>query len=352
VVSQALVAPFGVSMGPGDAILGDDEECDDGTGTELDACTPAGQTRDQPAVTGTKTDRYQGAGRHPLAGLDGGFISSFVEFPEGDATIGATLFNVWGQPQYHINVSNGASPIDQANPVAAALPGGSYAVAWSDFDGDGSDLGVAFRKVNANGSLGPLGVANAGREFSQLNPDVLFVGNQLVLAWEDYADAANGPDLRYRLFDADLNPLSGDITLAASALPEAAVALAPFNDGWAAAYREGTVDGKENVVVRVGDNTFRVGPVLGGSPDDRPALVSLDTTHLLVVFSAGTDPGATGIYNIPRLRYSVIDTASVATPTCQSLDPRDDVFSTDNSVSQLSPSAVRGPDGVYLSWRS
>src|SRR4029079_15729117 len=31
-----------------------------------------------------------------------------------------------------------------------------YAVAWSDFDGDGSDLGVALRQVNADGSLGPL----------------------------------------------------------------------------------------------------------------------------------------------------------------------------------------------------
>src|SRR6185436_21055827 len=97
--------------------------------------------------------------------------------------------------------------------------------------------------IDALGELGPLETANAQREFSQRNPDMLWTGSELVVAWEDYADAFNGPDLRYRLFDADLNPLSDDTVLAASALPEAAVALAPFNNSWAAAYREGTVDG-------------------------------------------------------------------------------------------------------------
>jgi hypothetical protein len=353
--SQVLGPPYGFSLTPGDAIVGADEECDDGLGTALDACTPAGQTRDQPVVAGAKHDRFLGAGRHPISGLDSGFINTFVEFPDDVATIGASLFNIWGQPTHHVGVSDGASPIDEANPVAAALPDGTFAVAWSDFDGDGSDLGVALRKVNSNGSLGPLLAANSEREFSQLNPDMLWTGSELVVAWEDYADAANGPDLRYRLFDAGLNPLSNDTVLANSALPEAAVALAQFNGGWAVAYREGAADGKENVVVRAGQSSFRVGPVQGGPIDDRPALVALDATRLLLVFSVGTDPGLTGTFNVQRLRYSLIDTAGSATPLSQSLDPLDDVYTTSTQVSHLSPAAARGADGtndVYISWRS
>gem|GEM_PF-6839748 len=361
--------PFGTSTTCGDQIVGLDangkpEECDDGD-EGSDACTALCQTRDQAGyASGTESDRYLGAGRHPISGLDTAFISTYVEFPTDedvadgepfsgeDAAVGATIFNIWGQPAWHFRVSDGASPIDDANPVAAALPNGAFAVAWGDFDGDGSDLGVALRMVKVDGSVGPLGVANSQREFSQLNPDMLWTGSQLVVAWEDYADAANGPDLRYRLFDADLNPLSDDTVLAASSLPEAAVALAPFNGGWAAAYREGMASGQENIVIKVGQATFRTAPVFGGPSTDRPALTALDATHLLVVFSVGTDPGLTGIRNVPRLRYAVIDTAGSTMPADYSVDPLDDVFQTDAYASHLSPSAVTGPDGVYLAWRS
>ncbi len=251
-----------------------------------------------------------------------------------------------------MNVSDGASPIFDANPVAAALPDGSYAVAWGDFDGDGSDLGVALRRVQNDGALGPLRGANSSREFSQLNPDMVWTGTELVVAWEDYADAANGPDLHYRTFDESLNATSGDITLAASALPEAAVALAPFGSGWAAAYREGLVDGQENIVVHAAGAEFRVGPIMGGQLDDRPALVELDATHLLVAFSAATDPAATGTYNVPRARYAIVDVDGSATPPSVPLDAMDDLFTYDQRVSQLNVSAERGSGGVYLAWRS
>ena len=351
--SQLLAAPYGVSDHCGDAIVGADEECDDGD-EGSDACTASCKTRDQPAVPivpNAPVDRYLGAGRHPNAGLAGGFITTYVEQAADEPDIEATLFNIWGQPAQRVKVSDGGSPIDEANPVAAALPGGSYAVSWSDFDGDGSDLGVALRQVRADGSLGPLRAANAGAEFSQLNPDMVWTGSQLVVAWEDYADAFNGPDLRYRTFDADLNPTSDDVSLAVSELPEAAVALATSNGAWAAAYREGTVDGNENIVVKVGDGTFRVGPICGGPLDDRPALVGLDATHWLVAFSAGTNP-TSGVYNLSRVRYAVIDTTSAAAPTGVSLDPLDDVYTYNDQIAQISPAAVRGPEGVYLAWRS
>jgi hypothetical protein len=353
-VPPVIVAPFGISVSCGDAIVGPTEECDDGDNGS-DACTADCQTRDQaaaPSLEGTVVDRYLGAGRHPVSGLADGLIAAYVEQMGEEPSIGATVFNTWGQATGRGNVSDGASPIDEANPVAVALPGGKYAVAWSDFDGDGSDLGVALRLIRADGSLAPLQAANASAEFSQLNPDMLWTGTELVVAWEDYSGAANGPDLRYRAFDQDLTPLSDDLTLADSSLPEAAVALATFNGAWAAAYREGSADGQENIVVKVDGATFRVGPVFGGPLDDRPALVGMDATHWLVAFSAGTDPAATGVYNLPRVRYALIDTQSAVAPTIQSLEPLDDVFRNSNQVAQLTPSLEAAAEGAYLAWRS
>jgi hypothetical protein len=354
--NRSLGPPYGISESCGDAIVGDDEECDDGAGGE-DACSAGCQTRDQPVGAPVENpqdanDRYLGVGRHPLAGLADGFISAYVEEGEGGATVGATLFNIWGQPEHRVTVSEGAAAIYEANPVAAALPGGDYAVAWSDFDGDGSDLGVALRRVDGDGVLGPLRAANGGKEFSQLNPDMIWSDSQLIVAWEDYTDAFNGPDVRVRTFDEDLNPTSDDVALADTSLPEASVALAPFHGGWAAAYREGSADGQESIVVKAAQKTFRIGTFVGGPIDDRPALVGLDQTHLLVAFSVQTDPSLTGSFDISRIRYAVIDTAGTLTPASQSLDPLDDVYTRDLFVSQMSPSLSPGDGGAYLAWRS
>lgn len=327
--STVLSAPFGTSTTCGDSIVGADEECDDGDDGR-DACTQECRTRDQaPVITTLPTDRYLGVGRHTIAGRDDGFIAVFTEVRSAvDPTmVAATLFDIWGKAHHHIPLSDGGYPIDEANPVAAALPDGDFAVAWSDFGGDGSDLGVALRRVKIDGTIGPLSAANARSEFSQRNPDMIWAGEQLVVAWEDYANAETAPDLRYRLFDANLNPLSTDQTLAEGHQPEGAVSLAPFADGWAAAYREdaggafaGT--GQETVVVRVGTKAFRIGPFPGGPMDDRPALGELDPTHLLVVVSVGTDPTQSGVRNVPRLRYAVVDTEGTTAPTLQPLEPQ------------------------------
>ncbi|HKY38778.1 MAG TPA: hypothetical protein VJN18_22705 [Polyangiaceae bacterium] len=355
-----LGPPYGTSTACGDAIvgldaLGNPEECDDGGDDAPDACTDACQTRDQPIVSAPAnawTSRVLGAGRHPVAGLSEGFITTFVDTTEEDPRVGARLFNIWGQPAQEIVVSEGARPIFEANPVAAALPNGGYAVAWSSFDEDGEDLGVAVRRVAEDGTLGPLRIANQVTQFSQLDPDMIWTGSELVVAWVDFADAVSGPNLRYRRFDENLIALGDEAVLAASSGPESAIALAPFNGGWAAAYREGLAGGTENVVVKVGEQTFRVGPVLGGPIEDRPALVELDETHLLLLFSAGTDPALTGTHSTPRIRHAVVDTQSTSSPPVVSLDPLDDVFMKDVQVSHVSPSVVKGPDGIYLSWRS
>lgn len=350
------VPPYVPSVRCGDASVGSDEECDDGDGGS-DGCTLGCQTRDQgvapvPASAAQGWSRLQGNGRHPIAGGDWGFISVYVE-PDGDEpVVGATVFNHLGQPQVRGVASTGSSVVTNANPVATALPNAEYAIAWNDFDGDTSELGVALRKVQADGQLGPLRAANGQTSFSQSDPDLLWTGTQLVVAWVDSSNAETGPDLRYRFFDADLNPLSDDQTLAGSALPEADVALAKLGSGFAAAYREGRDDGMENIVVWTPERRVRLSPPVPGGPiEDRPALVALDESHLLVAFSAGT-PDAGGLNNIPRLRYAVVDVTTDAVPAVVSLNPMDDVLSLETSTAQMSPSLAPGKDGFYLSWRS
>lgn len=355
-VSQAVVPPFGDSTECGDSIVGGNEECDDGD-EGSDACTAECQTRDQAVVAldGPRAaDRYLGDGRHPIAGQSSGFVTTYAEVGDDEPAVFATLFDIWGRRTREVMVSEGGAPLDAANPVVAALPDSSYVVAWSDFDGDGSEVGVALRRLDAHGALGSLRSANAGAEFSQLNPDMVWTGSELVVAWEDYSDPLTGPDLRYRTFDGQLNPKSGDSNLATSELPEAAVALATFGGTWAAAYREGTANGLENVVVKVGSREFRVEPFPGGPIDDRPTLAALDASHWLVAFSVGTDPTGSGVSNVSRIRYAVVDTAagSPATLASFALDPLDDTYTFDTQVSQLEPVAEASNEGVYLAWRT
>lgn len=349
-----------VSVTCGDRVVGDTaqgpEECDDGD-EGSDACTAYCQTRDQPVLPlgsgdpNVRRSHYLGFGRHPVASGNEGFLVTFVDTTLEQPSVSASVFNRFGQHVQTGFVSTGSSVVTDANPVAAALPGGAYALAWSDFDGDGSDLGIALRRMSADRQLGNIGFANAGREFSQRDPDLLWDGSQLIAAWVDFADAERGPDIRYRTFDTALNPTSGDLSLASSELPESNVALAKVQGGWSAAYREGLADGTEYVVVKSGDKASRVGPVLGGPITDRPALVELDATHVLVVFSEG--------YGLPeepantfRLSYAVIDRTKSETLLSRSLSPLDPLWKRVGSTSYVSPSAELGVDGVYVAWRS
>lgn len=358
--SQGGARELAFSVSCADGVVGDGEECDDGVGGAWDACTEHCTTRDQVVAASSSAPmgadevptRYLGFGRHPVAGGDDGFAVSYLEVTEAEPFVGFSIFNRSGQRLTQVDASDSANPVHDANPVAAALPGERYAVAWTDFDGDGSDLGIALRTVNLEGELSTVGFANAGRDFSQRDPDLLWAGEQLVAAWVDFSDPFSGPDVRYRLFDADLNPLSGDLDLAATDQPEAAVALAPLGNSFMAAYREGNPDGSETIVVKNGEHMTRIGPVLGGAIDDRPALVALDSTHALVVFSQGTDPNATGTANLTRLAYAVVDVGMSATLMPQSIQALDELWHTRTALSFSSPAVAAGPDGVFLAWRS
>src|SRR5262249_47954292 len=84
----------------------------------------------------------------------------------------------------------------------------------------------------------------------------------------------------------------------------------------------------------------------------KPALVELDSTHLLVAYTEGTDPALTGQANTPRVRYAVVDSSSASAPQQLCLGGTDSISSAALLQSQTSPALERAMDGVFLAWRT
>ncbi|MCL4755172.1 MAG: hypothetical protein KJ015_33790 [Myxococcales bacterium] len=338
-----------VSTVCGDGIRGLDEECDDGNTSNDDACTTTCFVNDFLCVTPPVNDsgkpasgRYLGEGRHPVAADADGFAVAYVEPGFAPPRIALNAFDPKGvRIASPLLVSTGtkSKPLLFSSPVVAALPGTKYAVAWTDFDGDGDSLGVALRL--ADPSAAPSGEpahANKTTTFSQSDPDVLWTGTELVVAWVDDSDAVNGPDIRYRLFDAALNPQStGDQTLADSPNAEANVALGTFGSTWAAAWRATTTNGSETLEARSGSTTWSVGPHVPPGTEDKPALAELDSSTLLVVFSAGSGAAS-------KLRGALLSPSAPGVTAAIALD-------TGVTKAQSHPNAVRVGSRIYLSWR-
>jgi len=333
------------------------------------------------AAAGTPLNvaRKLGEGRHPVAGAPGGFGVVFVE-PDPKQQIanvtpplvGLAVFDAGGDPRARIAVSAGGSPLLSSNPVVAALPGSpaSYAVAWSDFEGDGDELGIALRRVSvsaadgsklpsvgaaAGATLSALQFANSGTRFSQYDPDVLAVGDSLVVAWTDSADSDTAPDVRYRVFSSDSAGLTAqavDQTLSATSAFEGNVALAPFGASWAAAWRASTSDGHETIEIR--DNAsgtrWSVGPHLPSESADHPALADLGNGRLLVLYTVATDPGMTGTANVGKLRAALLGPAQ-ASVTAVDVTPSSAALA-NAAVAESEPSLVSAGGSWYFAWRS
>jgi cysteine-rich repeat protein len=180
----------------GDGVRAPTEECDDGPGRASDLCTAKCQSTSallELQVTDYSWEtqpRYLGAGRHPLAGLTDGAAVVYVEPEPASETwpshIGLAVFDGPSAPRIRENISSGTSPVLFANPVVAALPNDALAVAFTEFDGDGDELGIALRRIELDPyALGPIAFANQNRAFAQYDADILTVDNTLVVAWAD-----------------------------------------------------------------------------------------------------------------------------------------------------------------------
>jgi hypothetical protein len=213
------------------------------------------------------------------------------------------------------DLSQGGGSDLWGHPVVAALDDGSYAAAWTDRFLDGDQLSIALRKVNPDGSLlAPPKVANPLVSFVQKQPDLVWNGSSLVAAWIDESDPFTAPDLHLRLFDANLTPLGEDILLASSEAAEAAVALAALPDSWAAAWRS-VVDGQETIEVRTQQGaSWSFGPFPALPVEERPALVALDASRLLLSYTLSLAPGTP-----TQLRLVVLDPSAPEQPSPQPL---------------------------------
>src|SRR6185369_5279351 len=296
-----------------------------------------------PALAG----RSIGAGRHPLAAGCNTVAVAVSEDTDDAAAIHLSTFKSAGQPLSSVQVAQ--THVSTPNPSVAALPGDDFVVAWTDFDDD--ELGISLRKVVDGVPQAETIIANEDFAFSQSESDIVFDGNELVVAWMDSHDPANGPDLHYRLFTPDLDPLTGDQVLAATGAVEDNVVLAGRNGHWAAAWRAGS-QGKETIEVQSGASHWTVGPFLPGAADDRPDLVFLDDTHLAVAFTMGTDPNATGTANVSRLHAAILDAATPGAVASFAIPPAQNAYAGAPAIDQSEPSLLAFPDHLLLSWRS
>src|SRR5262249_46453290 len=123
-----------------------------------------------------------------------------------------------------------SSIVQDSDPVIAALPcDHRYVAAWAQLGAAaGDELAIPLRIVDpASAPTGSPTLANTTLNSTQRAPDILAVGNQIVVAWEDDSNPATAPDLILRTFEG-LNATSGEQTLAGTPASEADVTLAGF----------------------------------------------------------------------------------------------------------------------------
>ena len=336
----------------GDAIRGPaDEECDDGPGTAPDACSEDCHLTDAPVapvprVDGERRGRSLDQGRHPIASTFVGTLVAYTEFDDSNQSLRGALFGIKGQPLSMFEVGAGAFPSEYADPSIAAIEPNRFVVAWNDLD-QGS-LDVAMRVVEAGSSAvtGNVVLANATTAGAQQDPDLVWTGSELVAAWtSELAIVA-------RRFDAKLVPIEGEEQLSPSGESSGSVALGRFGTGWAAAWRATSDEGQELIRVHAGSVDWSVGPFVPGAPGERPALVELDASNLLVVFSEGTDPFQTGTPALTRLRGAILNVAAPGSTESFALQASNQGFSASEFVSQSRPTLTAVGTKLFLGWET
>jgi hypothetical protein len=334
------------------------EECDIGVYNHANAtCSPTCRVQDLLAggapsdAGGAVRTRYFGAGRHHVvAHPSQGITSAFVELNDGVPSVKMAFIAGYGQPSAMSSVPEFGSPpnvIAGSDPVVAVTgPGDIHytALAFTDLDADGDLLGVALRRAKpSDAQMGPIVHVNTTTAFNQYDPDMIWTGSELVVAWADDSNLATGPDLKYRTFDAFLNPTSNEQTLSSATDPEADVVLTQFGTGWAAAYRSFGA-GSETIHVRAGTTEWTVGPFLPGAGQQKPDLAQLDATHLLVAYTEGVDLRGGGVPKDALIRVAVLGTSSPG-----STAPID-IFAADG-VSRDQLSLAVGGATIWLGYR-
>jgi hypothetical protein len=258
------------------------------------------------------------------------------------STVWLQPFDAWGRPDgERVNATADALPVGTPNPVVAALPNGRFAVSW--VDGGKGTPDIALRSI-APGQT-PSGTPSLAHDKSsgaQTDPDVLWTGTELVVAWTDDLD------VKTRRFDAALAPLEKEQRLASSPALEGNVALTATDGGWAAAWRASD-QGFETIHAHLGNKEWQTEPAPPGPQGDHPALAPLDRTHILLAFSSSdyTDASATPT---SRVRTAILDSAATGPVTTRPLVTVAPSHDGSGALEQGRPAAVRAGDRIFLAF--
>lgn len=328
------------------------EECDDGPGTEEDSCTPDCRVHNifvRPVSNPgglRERSRTIGYGRHPLSASSLATAVVFTDTEGSVSTLKCALFDAYGRRGELLDLGAGAKPSQFADAVVAAVPQGAFVAAWNDLSNGAVD--VALRRIEPVSSpmLGEVSYANTLGSGAQQDPDVLWTGSEVVVAW------TGDLGTRVRRFLPDLTPLSSEQALGVAGEVTGAVALSRFGSGWAAAWRALDTEGDEIIRVHAGALNWTIGPFLPGAPFERPALVEVDAGHLLVVFTEGTDPLDEGTPSVHRLRAAILDTSAPGTVPHFALDPLREPYASEGNLSLRRPTLARVFERIYLGWES
>jgi len=344
--------PPPVSTYCGDAIRDPvSEECDDGPGAGVDACSDDCHLTDAPVaplprVDGERRRRSLDLGRHPLASNLAGTLVAYTELDDSSRALRGALLGSKGQPLATLDLGVGAFPSEQADASVAAIEPNRFVVAWNDLDKGSLDIALRVVSAGSSATAGSVVLANVTTAGAQQDPDLIWTGSELIVAWaSEHAIVA-------RRFNADLVPLGDEQQLSPSGEPAGSVALASFGSDWVAAWRATTDDGGELVRVHGGGVDWSVGPFLPGAEKERPALIALDASNLLVVFSEGTDPLDTGTPALTRLRGALLNVGEPGLTDSFPLQASNQLFSGSDRVAQSRPTLGRVGTKLFLGWET
>jgi hypothetical protein len=353
--------------GDGDWDLGT-EECD--THGATDAC--AADCTVKSMIAGAVTSvpwRSIGGTRHPVAASGLAVAAAFVQQdPQNEdsdesllPSLRLGIFDQNGRRLGEKKLPGDFLATQLSAPAVAALGGQRFVVASGVLGGDADESGIALHAARwavDHVEISPFQLANQTEDFAQSDPDLVWTGNELVVAWVDHSDSDSGPDLRYRKFDEDLNALTDEMTLAAGAGSEGQVSLARFGNSWAAAWRATTPSGSEVLRVAAPDLSLTWETAAYAAPDsqERPSLVDLGSGRLLTVFTQFTQSTSDDLPSTAQLRSlvlrssnaGIVASCAVATGTTA---PGTSIFFASN-LNQRQPALARFGATAQLFWQS
>ncbi|NMM43240.1 tandem-95 repeat protein [Rhodospirillaceae bacterium KN72] len=101
---------------------------------------------------------------------------------------------------------------EHGSPISG-YPDGSFVAVWSSQSVDGSGYAAVAQRFAADGSkVGGEIIINTTTDQDQHTPAVAILGDgTTVVTWSSYADDGSGWSVMQRLYDADMNPITGEI---------------------------------------------------------------------------------------------------------------------------------------------